>query len=120
MENIMIDKSPKANKLDLFFAFYRNYGFYKLWLVMFVLSIIVLGAMEVPTLLVQLGSIIISTSLSLLIFLGIIMTTNIPSDDSNNRNKTFSSGYSSSSWSISAPSKQTQRMLKRNIRRRWF
>lgn len=29
-------------------------------------------------------------------------------------------GGNSSDWSIPAPSKQTQRMLKRNIRRRWF
>lgn len=120
MENNMIDKNEKAKKLDMFFAFYRNYGFYKLWLVMFVLSIIVLGAIDVPTLLVQLGSIIISTSLSLLIFLAIIMNTNIPSDNSNNRNKKYSSGDSTGRWSIPAPSKQTQRMLKRNIRRRWF
>ena len=103
------NKSIRKNKWDYFFAFYRNSGFYTLWLVTYVVSIIVTSIFEFSVLIIEVGSIIVSAIVSLIIY-GIIIivskNTYHPTTECNS-----SRGF------ISA---QTMRMLKRNIRRRWL
>lgn len=113
------DLPKKVKKTDRFFTFYRNKGFYQLRLLCFILSAFILCELDVPILLTELGSIIVSTIASLLIFGVIIMTTDISKGKFHGMNSRNSSGVSSQSgkeWS----SDQTMRMLKRNIRRRWL
>lgn len=45
----------KVKKTDRFFAFYRNKGFYQLWLLCFILSVFILCELDVPMLLIELG-----------------------------------------------------------------
>lgn len=45
----------KVKKADRFFAFYRNKGFYQLWLLCFILSVFILCELDVPMLLIELG-----------------------------------------------------------------
>ncbi len=116
--NNTTDKIVRGKKWDCFFAFYRNYGFYKLWLLMFLLSTFVLVSLEAPTLLVSLGSIIVSTIVSLILFGAIIMFSDIP-NESTGINGIYSIGKARKRYG-DFPSAQTMRMLKRNIRRRWL
>lgn len=113
------DLPRKVKKADRFFAFYRNKGFYQLWLLFFILSTFILSGLDVPILLIEFGAIIVSIIASFLIFGVIIMTTDIPEGKSHCMNSRNSSGVSSPSskgWSLD----QIMRMLKRNIRRRWL
>lgn len=109
----------KVKKTDRFFAFYRNKGFYQLWLLCFILSVFILCELDVPMLLIELGAIIVSTIASLLIFGVIIMTSDISERESHSMNSCNSSRVSSQSGK-GRYSAQTMRMLKRNIRRRWL
>ena len=113
------DLPRKVKKADRFFAFYRNKGFYQLWLLFFILSTFILSGLDVPILLIEFGAIIVSIIASFLIFGVIIMTTDIPEGKSHCMNSRNSSGVSSPSskeWSWDP----IMRMLKRNIRRRWL
>lgn len=112
------DKNVREKKWDCFFAFYRNYGFYKLWLLVFLLSTFVFVILEVPTLLVELGPLVISTVVSLILFGIIIMLSDIPNESDNGNSNSYIE-KTKNSWE-SFPSAQTMRMLRRNIRRRWF
>lgn len=103
------DKSGRKKKWDYFFAFYRIYAFYKLWFILYVLSIVVFQFFEVPLMLILLGSIIISTIASLVIYGVIIIVSDIHDGESIESNNC--------GGKLSA---QTMRMLKRNIRRRWL
>lgn len=114
----MTDKSVRGKKWDCFFAFYRNYRFYKLWLLMFLLSTFVLVSLEAPTLLIELGPIIVSTIVSLILFGVIIVFSDIP-NESKGINGIYSIGKMRNGYG-DFPSAQTMRMLKRNIRRRWL
>ena len=105
-------------KTDRFFAFYKNKGFYQLWLLCFILSVFILCELDVPMLLIELGAIIVSTIASLLIF-GVIMTSDISEGESHGMNSRNSSRVSSQSGK-GRYSAQTMRMLKKNIRRRWL
>lgn len=87
----------KMKKTDRFFAFYRNQGFYQLWLLCFILFVFILCELDVPMLLIELGSIIVSTIASLLIFGLIILTTDISEGESHGMNSRNSSGVSSQS-----------------------
>ena len=89
----------KVKKTDRFFAFYRNKGFYQLWLLCFILSVFILCELDVPMLLIELGAIIEA--------------------ESHGMNRRNSSRVSSQSGK-ERYSAQTMRMLKRNIRRRWL
>lgn len=84
-------------KTDRFFAFYRNQGFYQLWLLCFILFVFILCELDVPLLLIELGSIIVSTIASLLIFGVIILTTDISEGESHGMNSRNPSGVSSQS-----------------------
>ena len=70
-------------------------------------------------LLIELGTIIVSTIASLLIFGVIIMTSDISEGESHGMNSRNSSRVSNQSGK-GRYSAQTMRMLKRNIRRRWL
>lgn len=109
----------KVKKTDRFFAFYRNKGFYQLWLLCFILSVFILCELDVPMLLIEFWGIIVSTIASLLIFGVIIMTSDISEGESYGMNSRNSSRVSSQSGK-GQYSAQTMRMLKRNIRRRWL
>ena len=108
-KNKITNKNIRANKWDFFFAFYRFSYFYKLWFVVYVLSIFVSFLFELPFLLRYIGTIVVSASISLAINGTIIFFMNV------------SDGISIDNCDSSerGPSAQTMRMLKRNIRR-WF
>ena len=87
----------KVKKTDRFFAFYKNKGFYQLWLLCFILSVFILCELDVPMLLIELGGIIVSTIASLLIFGVIIMTSDISEGESHGMNSRNSSRVSNQS-----------------------
>ena len=109
-KNKIINKSPRVKKLDFFFAFYRFSYFYKLWFIVYVISIFVSFLFDMPFLLRYIGTIVVSATISLTIngtiifFIDVSDSTPIGNSDNCGR----------------GPSAQTMRMLKRNIRRRWF
>lgn len=103
------DKSILEKKWNCFFAFYRISFFYKLWLIMCIISVFILLRFDLPFMLTYMGSYIISAVASLIIFAIIVFTAkdvfiNATVDTNNAK----------------GPSAQTMRMLRRNIRRRWF
>ena len=109
-KNKIINKSPRVTKWDFFFAFYRFSYFYKLWFIVYVISIFVSILFEIPFLLRDIGTIVVSATISLAINGTIIFFIDVsdgtPIGNSDNCGR--------------GPSAQTMRMLKRNIRRRWF
>lgn len=109
-KNKVTDKSIRAKKWDCFFAFYRFSYFYNLWFVVYVISIFISFLFELPFLLRYIGTIVISATKSLTINGIIIFFMKITDDTSIGNCENYRGG----------PSTQTMRMLKRNIRRRWF
>lgn len=105
----MTSKSIRAKKWDFFFAFYR-FSFYKLWFVVYVLSIFVSFLFELPFLLSYIGTIVVSATISLALNGTIIFLMDVSDGTSIDNCDSCGRG----------PSAQTMRMLKRNIRRRWF
>ena len=109
-KNKIFNKSPQVKKWDFFFAFYRFSYFYKLWFVVYVLSIFVSFLFDMPFLLRYIGTIVVSATISLAINGTIIFFIDVSDDTSIGNCDSCGRG----------PSAQTMRMLKRNIRRRWF
>ena len=103
------DKSIQEKKWNCFFAFYRISAFYKLWFIMYILSIFALQLFDLPFMLTYMGSYIISAVASLIIFAIIVITA-----------KDVSINATVDASNAKGPSAQTMRMLRRNIRRRWF
>ena len=109
-KNKIINKSHRVKKWDFFFAFYRFSYFYKLWFVVYVLSIFVSFLFELPFILRYIGTIVVSATISLAINGTIIFFIDISDGTPIGNSDNYEKG----------PSAQTMRMLKRNIRRRWF
>lgn len=109
-KNKMTNKSIRAKKWDCFFAFYRFSYFYNLWFVVYVISIFISFLFELPFLLRYIGTIVVSATISLVINGIIIFFMKVPDDTSEINSGSCGGG----------PYAQTLRMLKRNIRRRWF
>lgn len=109
-KNKIINKSHRVKKWDFFFAFYRFSYFYKLWFVVYVLSIFVSFLFELPFILRYIGTIVVSATISLAINGTIIFFIDISDSTPIGNSDNYEKG----------PSAQTMRMLKRNIRRRWF
>lgn len=77
------DKDVRVKKWNCFFAFYRNDGFHKLWLLVFLLSTFVFVELNSSILLVELVPLIVATVVSLIIFGAIIMFSDIPNESAN-------------------------------------
>lgn len=76
---------------------------------MYILSIFALQLFDLPFMLTYMGSYIISAVASLIIFAIIVITA-----------KDVSINATVDTSNAKGPSAQTMRMLRRNIRRRWF
>ena len=109
-KNKIFNKSPQVKKWDFFFAFYRFSYFYKLWFIVYVISIFVSFLFDMPFLLRYIGTIVVSATISLTINGTIVFFIDVSDDTPIGNSDNYGRG----------PSAQTMRMLKRNIRRRWF